>query len=112
MSRAPYVLYGVKYIDLVSLGANASGAHLDLSRAPYVLYGVKCIDLVSLAPNDGQCQPHLALNHSPYNLYDVKYIDLVSLVPFLLGKHSIWEGGTRGTAFVWAGSATGLIPAG
>ena len=84
MSRAPYVLYGVKYIDLVSLGANASGAHLDLSRAPYVLYGVKCIDLVSLAPNDGQCQPHLALNHSPYNLYDVKYIDLVSPAPYVL----------------------------
>ena len=26
----------------------ASGAHLDLSRAPYDLYGVKYIDLVSL----------------------------------------------------------------
>ena len=26
----------------------ASGSHLDLSRAPYVLYGVKYIDLVSL----------------------------------------------------------------
>ena len=27
----------------------ASGSHLDLSRAPYVLYGVKYIDSVSLA---------------------------------------------------------------
>ena len=46
--RAPYVLYGVKYIDLVSLQLlNASGSHLHLIRAPYVLYGVKYIDLVS-----------------------------------------------------------------
>ena len=28
--------------------------HLDLSRAPYVVYGVKYIDLVSLAPFPGQ----------------------------------------------------------
>ena len=28
----------------------ASGSHRDLGRAPYVLYGVKYIDLVSLAP--------------------------------------------------------------
>ena len=27
----------------------ASGSHLDLGRAPYVLYGVKYIDLVSLS---------------------------------------------------------------
>ena len=32
----------------------ASGAHLDLIRAPYVLYGVKYIDPVSLAPFSGQ----------------------------------------------------------
>ena len=48
--RAPYVLYGVKYIDPVSLQLpNTSASHLDLGRAPYVLYGVKYIDLVSLA---------------------------------------------------------------
>ena len=58
-----YALYGVKYIDLVSLtplpgprvhdgqcgrprGYHASGPHLDLSRA---LIG--CIDPVSLAPS-------------------------------------------------------------
>ena len=29
-------------------GTTASGAHLDLDRAPYALYGVKYIDLVSL----------------------------------------------------------------
>ena len=28
----------------------ASASHLDLSRAPYALYGVHYIDLVSLAP--------------------------------------------------------------
>ena len=53
------MLYGVKYIDLVSLsrlaGApldtqhGAGDSHLDLGRAPYVLYGVKYIDPVSLA---------------------------------------------------------------
>ena len=56
MGRAPYVLYGAKYIDLVSLSLKkneASGSHLDLGRAPYVLYGVlygvNYIDLVSLS---------------------------------------------------------------
>ena len=34
--------------------APASDSHLDLGRAPYVLYGVKYIDLVSLAPFSGQ----------------------------------------------------------
>ena len=58
LDRVPYVLYGVKYIGLVSLACpptdsartlcwSASGSHLDLDRAPYVLYGVKHIDLVS-----------------------------------------------------------------
>ena len=32
------------------LFVQARGSHLDLGRAPYVLYGVKYIDLVSLAP--------------------------------------------------------------
>ena len=53
LGRAPYDLYGVKYIDLVSLSLKkheASGSHLGLGRAPYVLYGVKYIDLVPLAP--------------------------------------------------------------
>ena len=31
----------------------ASGSHLDLNRAPYILYGVKYIDRVSLAPFPG-----------------------------------------------------------
>jgi hypothetical protein len=30
--------------------STASDSHLDLGRAPYVLYGVKYIDLVSRAP--------------------------------------------------------------
>merc|ERR1712023_132387 len=29
--------------------------------------------------------------------------------PLRGGKHSIWEGGTRGTGVFWAGKATGLI---
>ena len=77
----PYVLYGVKYIDLVSLAplqakkgvkiaANEKEAKemreasyyqllynliipIDLGHAPYVVYGVKYIDLVSLAPLSG-----------------------------------------------------------
>ena len=32
----------------------ASGSHLDLGRAPYVLYGVKFIDLVSLTLDSGE----------------------------------------------------------
>ena len=31
----------------------ASCPHLDLSRAPYVLYGMSCIDLVSLVRLSG-----------------------------------------------------------
>lgn len=31
--------------------------------------------------------------------------------PLRGGKHSIWEGGTRGTALIWAGAKTGLLPA-
>ena len=38
----------------VGLFGGASGPHLDLDRAPYVLYGVKYIDLVSLAPFPGR----------------------------------------------------------
>ena len=40
-----YVLYGVKYIDLVSLAAvyKASDSHLALICVPYVLYNVKYI---------------------------------------------------------------------
>ena len=40
LGRAPYVSYGVKYIDLVSLELKmllACCAHLDVSRAPCVL---------------------------------------------------------------------------
>ena len=63
------------------------GAHLDLSRAPYVLYGVKYIGLVSLAPinylvsvfgNPRAEGSYLDLSRAPYGLYGVKYIDLVS----------------------------------
>ena len=45
-SRAPYVLYGVRYIDLVALTMPASDSHLDFSRAPYGVYGGTYIDLV------------------------------------------------------------------
>ena len=68
--------------------AKASGSHLDLIRAPYGLYGVKYIDLVSLRRNIGGGRPvlqasgaHLDLGRAPYGLYGVKYIDLVSLAP-------------------------------
>ena len=79
LSRAPYALYGVKYIDLVSplvklcelmrrrAGLQASDPHLDLIRAPYVLYGVKYIDSVSLdlwfqaaVKQDGRALQHAA----------------------------------------------------
>ena len=33
----------------------ASASHLDLDRAPYGLYGVEYIDLVSLHQDGGQC---------------------------------------------------------
>ena len=57
MIRAPYVVYGVKYIDPVSLmrplkagvmSQSTTNYNLDLGRAPYVVYGVKYIDPVSL----------------------------------------------------------------
>ena len=49
LGSCAYVLYGVKYIDLVSLESTrpVNPKLLDLSRAPYVFYGVKYIDLVS-----------------------------------------------------------------
>ena len=76
LSRAPYNLYGVKYIDPVSLAnlfnamyralnltwvvrpmfcmmlraSIVSRLKIDLGRAPYVLYGVKYIDLVPRPP--------------------------------------------------------------
>ena len=79
--------------------AEARGSHLDLIRTPYVLYGVKYIDLVSLAlfsgasaassgggrgPEVDECVRHLDLIRAPccYGLYGVKYIGLVSLAPF------------------------------
>ena len=34
--------------ELQDMPTQASDSHLDLGRAPYVLYGVKYIDLVSL----------------------------------------------------------------
>ena len=45
LSLAPYVLYGGKYIDPVSLetfctGVLARDSHHDLSRAHHVVYGV------------------------------------------------------------------------
>ena len=47
----PSVLYGFEYVGQFPYPMETvSGAHLDYSRAPYVLYGVKCIDLVSRAP--------------------------------------------------------------
>ena len=68
-------------------------SHLDLSRAPYVVYGVHYIDLVSLAPlrpcalsripTRSSRDTHLDLRRAPYVLYGVYYIDLVSLTPFL-----------------------------
>ena len=44
LGRASYVLYGVKYIGLVSVAQKmlpASDSHFDFGRASYVLYGVK-----------------------------------------------------------------------
>ena len=71
LTRAPYVLHGVKYIDLVSLyatlvcrpttstrmlpGQSISNYVTWVVRAPYVLYGVKYIDLVSLGKKGERC---------------------------------------------------------
>ena len=65
LGRAPYALYGVKYIDLVSPALfpghgikpenetwrPAGACYLDLMRASYVVYGIKYVDLVSLCPH-------------------------------------------------------------
>ena len=57
-----------------------AGSRLDLHHAPYNLYGVKYIGLVSLSPKQpGFGQPNLDLSCAPYVLYGVKYIDPVSL---------------------------------
>ena len=72
LGRAPYVLYGVNYIDPVSLWwpttalatAPAIDSHRDLDRAPYVLYGLKYIDLVSLW---WQATAPASLAHIVYN---------------------------------------------
>ena len=48
------VIDTVRKVYLVMEYATASGPHLDLDRAPYVLYSVKYIDLVSLAPFPGR----------------------------------------------------------
>ena len=79
LSRAPYVVYGAKYIDPVSL-------------APFVVYGAKYVDPVSLALLPGPfwfkmvketaSGAHLDLIRAPYVLYGVKYIDLVSPCPY------------------------------
>ena len=66
---APYVLYGVKYIDL-------SGSHPDLIRAPYVLYGAKYIDPFPCTAASGS---RLDLGRAPYLVYGVKYIGPVPL---------------------------------
>ena len=42
-----------------TLQLQASGSHLDLNRVPYCLYGVKYIDPVSLAPVSGRRPPAL-----------------------------------------------------
>ena len=47
--------------------------HLDLSRAPYVLYGVKYIDLVSLTPDHGpSISIYLTWVVRPYVGYNIK----------------------------------------
>ena len=61
LMRTPYVLYGVKYSDLVSVGLH-SRSHLGLMRTPCVLYGVKYSDLVSVGLHSDS---HLDLNHAP-----------------------------------------------
>ena len=44
----------------------ASGAHLDLNHAPYVLYGVKNIDLASLQAQRSVLPLPCDLNHAPH----------------------------------------------
>ena len=82
LDRAPYVLYGAKYIGPVSLAPppHASDSHLDLDRAPYAVYSVKYIDPVA-------SDSHLDLDRAPYVLYGVKYIGLVSLQSLSSDSH-------------------------
>ena len=65
-------------VSLAVQGFNPSGSHLDLICAPYVLYGLEYIDLASRSPNLERPVPHTLLGCCPYVLYGVKYIDLVS----------------------------------
>ena len=65
LSRAPYVSYGVKFIDLVSLDATTPWRPvnlklLDLGRAPYVLYRVEYIHPVSPRGGSGE---HLLISN-------------------------------------------------
>ena len=94
LSRAPYVLYGVKYIDLVTLEGEHVPSKLKLCQSQ-VTYCVKvrrmfCMGLYgpSTLGNKGRCwsiQRAEAvanlklpdLGRAPYVLYGVKYIDLV-----------------------------------
>ena len=45
-----YTLDCMGHVSGTPAGRAASQSHRDLNRAPYNLYGVKCVDLVSLAP--------------------------------------------------------------
>ena len=118
LGRAPYGLYGVKYIGPVSLAPfpflelegpkRPNLEPLDLGRAPFVLYEVEYIDLVSLSPFPGAVPwargpargpvnpKSLDLGRAPYGLYvnSVTCIDLVPHAPFF--RHvQRWKHGGR-----------------
>ena len=82
LGRAPYALYGVKYIDLVSpvvklcelmrrrAVLQASDPHLDLGRALYGLYGARYIDPVSIAPFSGIVFDHIRAASGKVGIFD------------------------------------------
>ena len=96
LGRTPYVLYGVKYIGLVSLACNSAKERPVTHTLTWVVRPMVClfcmglpirgsrisIDLVSLMSHHAgdTMEVRLDLGRAPYGLYGANYIDVVSLI--------------------------------